>query len=89
MTRILLLEVPEDVYDALLERAREEGQSPEILAAQRLADAFRVGNDDPLAKCVGALDTDITGWADNHDYYLGEAIRASMHDVPPENKSDG
>jgi hypothetical protein len=89
MTRKLLLEVPEDVYASLLERAHEEGQSPEVLAAQRLVEAFRVGNDDPLAKWIGALDTDIIGWADDHDHYLGEAVRASMHDVQPENKSDG
>ncbi len=89
MAHTLLLEVPEDVYESLLETAREEGQSPEILAVQWLADRVHGNEIDPLAKWIGALDTGVVGWADEHDRYIGEAIYASMHDTQPENKSDG
>ncbi len=89
MAHQLLLEVPEDVYESLLETAREEGQSPEVIAAQQLTAAVRGTEDDPLLKWIGALETDVVGWADEHDRYIGEAIYASMHDSQPESKTDG
>jgi hypothetical protein len=89
MAHQLLLEVPEEVYEARLETAREEGQAPEVIAAQQLTAAVRGESDDPLAKWIGALHTDVVGWADDHDRYIGEAIYASMHDTQPKHEVDG
>src|SRR5215210_2191456 len=95
VTHKLLLEVPEDVYMSLLEAARQEGQSPELLAARWLADVIHSGErdeSDPLDKWIGAFSGNTPGWADEHDTHIGEAILSSMRDAgseKPENGSNG
>ncbi len=92
MTHKLLLEVPEDVYMSLVETARQEGQSPELLAAQWLADVIRNGDlseGDPLDKWIGAFSGSTPGWADEHDKYIGEAILSSMRDAESEKSENG
>lgn len=91
MMHRLVLDVPDDVYEALVEgAAQEEGQSPEALASQWLAEKARDNEDDPLAKWIGALEVGVVGWADDHDRYIGESLYASMHDggTEPKSKSD-
>mgnify|MGYP000353690087 CR=1 FL=1 len=92
MTHKMLLDVPDDVYISLVETAREKGQSPEALATQRLTDAFRgeeLAPPDPLRKWIGAIQSDVVGWADDHDRFIGESIYSSMHDGKREDKSGG
>ena len=89
MTHKLVLEVPEDVYESLVETARQEGQSPELLAAQWLADVIRGNGSDPLAKWVGAFSGNTPGWADEHDKYIGEGTMSSMRDADSGNGSEG
>lgn len=78
MVHTLTLEVAEEIYQPLLKTAAQTGQTPEALAAQWLANAVRQFNDDPLEKFIGALDSGIPDWADQHDKYLGRALMAEM-----------
>ena len=93
MTHKLLLDVPDDVYAALVETAQEVGQASEALATRWLAEKARDNEDgpedDPFEKWIGALPVGMPGWADDHDRYIGEALYATMHDEDPESKSDG
>jgi hypothetical protein len=87
MTHKLVVDVPEDVYLSLVEAARQEGQSPELLAAQWLADVIRSNGSDPLEKWIGAFSGNTPGWADEHDKYIGEGIVSSMRDAESGNGS--
>ena len=81
MTHKVVLEVPEDVYESLVETARREGQSPELLAAQWLASVIRGNGGDPLEKWIRAFNGNTPGWADEHDKYIADGIMKSMHDA--------
>jgi len=70
----LTIEVPQDVYEPLVETARQTGQSPEKLAAEWLVAATRTATNDPVEVFIGALSSDIPDWADRHDRYLGQPL---------------
>jgi hypothetical protein len=71
MDHPMTLNVPERVYQSLVERAHEAGQEPESLALQILATATtRSGADDPVEVFIGAFRSQASDWADQHDAYL-------------------
>ncbi len=70
MEHTLTLEVPEEVYESLRQRAEEAGQPRESLAVELLAAATRPGGD-PLEEFIGAFGGGGSEWADRHDEYLG------------------
>ena len=73
-----MLEVPEDIYESLVKAAEQAGQPVEEVAVQWLSAANRDSVEDPFAKRIGAFASDIPDWADNHDYYIGQAILETM-----------
>jgi hypothetical protein len=73
MSHTLTLEVPEDVYESLLQAAKQTGQSPEILAVQWLAQVPQKTTDDPLEQFIGAFNSHGSDWIEKHDEYLGDA----------------
>lgn len=75
MTHSLLLEVPESIYQRIVEEARAEGRKVEEIALERLAVKKPQQIDDPLDEFVGAFRSDVPDWADNHDKYLGENLK--------------
>jgi len=78
MGRTLTLDVPEDVYQALIRRAEQTGQPPEAVAVLLLATATQHRVDDPLEQFIGAFHSHCADWADQHDAYLGKAAKGSM-----------
>ena len=78
MTHSLLLEVPESIYQPIVEEARAEGRKVEEIALERLANGKPKKIDDPLDEFVGAFRSDVPDWADNHDKYLGENLMREM-----------
>ena len=74
----LTLDVPGEVYEPLVNTARETGQKPEELAAQWLAAAVQAFSNDPLEKFIGAIQSDVPDWADQHDKYIGQALMKEM-----------
>jgi hypothetical protein len=72
MTHALILEIPEEVYDPLLKKATQIGQTPEELAVQWLVTVAQQLVDDPLEKFIGIFNSDIPDWADEHDRYIGQ-----------------
>jgi hypothetical protein len=78
MGHTLTLDVPEDVYQALIQQAEQTGQPPETVAVQLLATATQNRVDDPLEQFIGALRSHAADWADQHDAYLGKVAKDSM-----------
>ncbi len=78
MTHSLLLEVPESIYQPIVEEAEAEGRKVEEIALERLAVKKPKQIDDPLDEFVGAFRSDVPDWADNHDKYLGENLMREM-----------
>ena len=70
----LTLDIPENVYQSLLETANQTGLQPETLAVQWLKRITQSQESDPLEKFIGAFNSNIPDWADEHDKYLGQSI---------------
>lgn len=70
----LVIDIPEEIYLSLEEKARREGTTPEELAKQWIAAAAAAGGEDPLERLFGSIQGRISDWAQDHDRYLGEAI---------------
>lgn len=81
MGHTLLLDLPQEVYESLVETAQQTGQTPEAVAMQWLVNAAQAPLDDPLEPFIGAFDSGGLDWADRHDEYLGKAIWDSINDT--------
>ncbi|MGL5924415.1 hypothetical protein [Chroococcidiopsis sp.] len=73
MGQKIVLDIPEDIYKSLLEIAEQTGQTPEELAIQQLIAATQKQVDDPLEQFIGAFNSNIPGWTEQHDRYLGRS----------------
>ena len=73
MGHTLTLELPEDVYQSLVQTAKQVGQLPEVYAAQLLTTATQHQTEDPIEQFIGAFDSRGSDWADHHDAYLGKS----------------
>lgn len=78
MSHTLTLNVPESVYRSLIQKADEAGQAPEVLAVQLLTTATHAESGDPLEEFIGAFNSQGIDWADQHDAYLGNALKKTM-----------
>jgi hypothetical protein len=74
MGHALTVDLPEDVYESLLRTAREANQPPAAVAAQLLAEITKAAGEDPLARFIGAFDSQGSDWADRHDAHLAESV---------------
>ncbi len=79
MEHRLILSVPEDIYEPLAKSAERIGQTPEKLAVEWLATAAKSMADDPLEEFIGAFRSNLPGWADQHDAYIGQALLDKTH----------
>ncbi len=63
-------------------QAEQLNQSPEALALHALTQQLATPHledtapttEDPLLKLIGSIDVDIPDLAENHDYYIGQAL---------------
>ena len=78
MTHSLLLEVPESIYQPIVEEAKAEGRKIEEIALERLAVKKPQSAADPLDEFVGAFRSAVPDWGNNHDQYLGENLMREM-----------
>lgn len=80
MPHTLLLELPEDIYEALVRTAEQTGLPVEEWAIERLTAESQRLADDPFEKFIGAISSDVPDWADNHDYYIGRSLTEEISD---------
>ena len=83
MSHTLKLELPEDIYQPLVKSARLKGRSPEETAIEYLKSILLKLEDDPIEKFIGAFQSNIPDWADEHDKYLGQTLIKEMKQQEP------
>ena len=74
MAHTLVLQIPDEVYQPLAQKAKKSGVTPEKLAVEWLAVASHLGWQDPVENFIGAFSSNRSDWADQHDKYLGQAL---------------
>ena len=83
MDHTLKLDIPDDVYRPLLERAKQAGRTPEETAIYCLTAAFagpqRLSPADPLLELAGSVESEVIDVAERHDYYLGQQLMKELH----------
>ena len=73
MGHTLTLDLPDEVYESLVQTAKQTSQPPDAMAAQLLTAATQHPASDPLERFIGAFDSRGSDWADRHDKYLGHS----------------
>lgn len=71
MSHTLVLEIPEEAYEELVRSATRNGQQPEAVAAEILADSLT----DPVMKLAGCLSMPFDDIAERHDEYIGHGLK--------------
>lgn len=87
MSKTLTITLPDVLEQALIQTAAQANQSTEEVALQLLTQALilnvepeeRPEKVDPLMALFGCIQSDIPDLADNHDYYIGQALYEEMH----------
>jgi hypothetical protein len=75
MTHQLRLEIPDEVYQPLLQKAQATGQTVEAVAGECLADSLRsVAPGSRLRRWAGAFASGLPDLATRHHEYLGQAL---------------
>ncbi|MEL4895385.1 hypothetical protein [Crocosphaera sp. Alani8] len=74
MTHSVTLNIPDHLYDPLLEKANQTGKKPEELMIEYLQTMIKNTEDDPVEEFIGAIDSDISDWTKNHELYLGKSL---------------
>jgi hypothetical protein len=78
MTHEITLEVPDEIYQPLLKRAQEQGQTIETVARECLAASVNVAPGSLLGRWIGAFESDVPDAAERHHEYLGQALHEEM-----------
>jgi hypothetical protein len=71
MSHPLTLQIPEELYQPLIDAAAQMGQTPEEVALQWLSEAAQQIADDPIEQFIGTISSQIPDWTTQHDLYLG------------------
>jgi hypothetical protein len=75
MTHELTLEVPDEIYQPLLQKAQATGQTVEAVAQACLAESVGPGAPGSrLRKWAGAFDSGLPDVGTRHHDYLGQAL---------------
>ena len=74
MSQILTLQIPEEVYQPLLEIAKRNGKTPEEFTTQWLASSIQHFADDPVESFIGSVNSEIADWTENSDRYLAQNL---------------
>jgi len=79
VTHQLTLEIPDEVYQPLLQKAREQGQSVETVAQECVAEAVRqTAPGNVHSRWIGAFQSELPDAAERHHEYLGQALHDEM-----------
>ena len=80
MARSLTLELEERLYDALSDRARRQGRSPEDVGAAWLAAMIERAARDPVMRLSGSLDSGTPDLGARHDAYVADDLEGELRD---------
>jgi hypothetical protein len=74
MSKTLSIELPDEVYQSLLQTAQRSGQSPEAIVSQWIVNQHQTPAPDPLDSFIGGFNSEIPDWTSRHDELLGAAL---------------
>jgi hypothetical protein len=72
MSHSLTLQIPEELYQPLIDAAERMGQTPEEVALKWLSEVAQQITDDPIEQFIGAIPSQVPDWTTQHDLYLGQ-----------------
>jgi hypothetical protein len=72
MSHSLTLQIPEELYQPLIDAAERMGQTPEEVALKWLSEVAQQITDDPIEQFIGAIPSQVLDWTTQHDLYLGQ-----------------
>ncbi len=80
MSQTLQLQVSDETFRALAERAAREGKTPAELSAEIVSRNLASWQDDPLEEFIGKLNSppEYRNWADRHDEYIGATLMKEL-----------
>jgi hypothetical protein len=90
MPKTFEITLPDDLEQALTTQAKRLNKSPEETMLQLLSqqltnpseiEGVQQAETDPLLKLIGSISVDIPDLAENHDYYIGQALRRELKGV--------
>ncbi|MEH1870113.1 hypothetical protein [Nostoc sp.] len=90
MAQTFLITLPDDLEQALNAQAERLNKSPEEVVLQVLSQQLTTSSQtnfiqqtdtDPLLGLIGSLSVDIPDLAENHDYYIGQALYQELRGV--------
>ncbi|WP_009631517.1 hypothetical protein [Synechocystis sp. PCC 7509] len=83
MAKTFTITLPDDLEQALTAQAERLNQSPEEIVLQVISQQLTTllpsnsvpqVETDPLLRLIGSLTIDVPDLAENHDYYIGQAL---------------
>ncbi|MGA1622685.1 MAG: hypothetical protein ACO36E_08145 [Synechocystis sp.] len=74
----ITLKLSPTLYQILQELANKTGKTPEEIATGVLEKDLQI-LDDPVDEFIGAFQSDLPDWGENHDYYLGQELQENHH----------
>ncbi len=81
----ITIDLPEALQQTLIEQATQNQTTPEQLIIQLLTQKLIPTapppdlTNDPLFQLAGSITSNIPDLAENHDYYIGQALYEEMH----------
>jgi hypothetical protein len=84
MTHQLTIDVPDDVYQPLLQKAQATGRTVEAVAKESLAESIRAAAPGSrLQPLAGLWASNVPDAAMRHDEYLGQALFEELNEPRP------
>ena len=90
MAKTFVINLPDDLEQVLIALAEHLSKSPEEVVLQvlsqqlttpSLSQSVQQSEADPLLRLIGSLSVDIPDLAENHDYYIGQALYQELKGV--------
>jgi hypothetical protein len=74
MGQPITLDLPQEVYEPLVDSAQRAGATPEALAIEWLTAVSRFAARDPIESFIGTLRSHLPDWTERHDHYFGQTL---------------
>ena len=72
----LILELPDEIYVPLLDKAQRSASTPEAFLTQLAAQAVQPVRADPLLSLLGSVASEMSDVSGKHDDYIGRSLQS-------------
>ncbi|MDV3002951.1 MAG: hypothetical protein N5P05_004606 (plasmid) [Chroococcopsis gigantea SAG 12.99] len=74
MTHFVTLNIPDNLYCSLLKISNKTGKKTDELMIEYLQAMIKSTEDDPLEDFIDSINSNVSDWTENHDFYLGKSL---------------